>query len=427
MISIRLKKWLGILLGASVINVYALPTNLTHVQVLRFPTYSRVIFSITEPDKYHVFALPNPNRIVVDLTNAHLKADLRHFDLGDSPIISVRSGTPKPSTLRVVFDMRSAAHFKSFIAPDTHTHEAQLVVDIFPAEKAAHLVETALQAAQPVAQPPVIMVPKPLIKRPAFIKATSVTRSIEPIKKREVQISTIPKPHSVVVVIDAGHGGKDPGTIGTKGGKEKEIVLGIAMRLANLINKEPNMRAILTRKGDYFVTLRDRLRLARKDKADLFVSIHADAYQNDQSSGVSVYALSRHGATSEAARWLARRENYSELGGVDFGELGDKSYVLRSVLIDLAQTATITDSVHLGTDVLSALENVTKLHDPHVEQAPFVVLKSPDIPSVLVETGYLSNPREEERLRTPEYRDELAQALLSGIHHYLSSHPSVGV
>jgi N-acetylmuramoyl-L-alanine amidase len=422
MIPIRLKQWLGILLGVSAVSVQAAPTNLTHVQVLKFPTYSRVIFSIVEPDRYHVFALSNPNRIVVDLTNAHLRADLRHFDLSDSPIASVRSGTPKPATLRVVFDMNTGTHFKSFIAPDSRAHEAQLVVDIFPTQKQANFVDTARSAQQPN----IIKVPKPLIKAPTFIKAAPLPRYVEPAKKLEAQATAMPKPHSVVVVIDAGHGGKDPGTIGTNGGKEKEIVLGIAIRLASLINKEPNMRAILTRKGDYFVTLRDRLRLARKDKADLFVSIHADAYQNDQSTGVSVYALSRHGATSEAARWLASRENDSELGGVDFGELGDKSYMLRSVLIDLAQTATIADSVQLGTNVLRALENVTKLHDPHVEQAPFVVLKSPDIPSVLVETGYLSNPREEERLRAPEYRDRLAEALLSGIHRYLLSHPSVG-
>jgi N-acetylmuramoyl-L-alanine amidase len=183
------------------------------------------------------------------------------------------------------------------------------------------------------------------------------------------------------------------------------------------------MRAVLTRNGDYFVTLHNRLMLSRQSKADLFIAIHADSYFNDQSIGASVYALSRNGASSMAARWLADRENHSELGGVDLNELGDKSYILRSVLIDLAQTATITDSIKLGTDVLDGLENVTTLHYPQVEQAPFMVLKSPDIPSVLVETGFLSNPKEEERLQQGGYRDKLARALLTGIHQYMTTHP----
>ena len=203
----------------------------------------------------------------------------------------------------------------------------------------------------------------------------------------------------------------------------KKCSIGIASRLAELINSEPNMRAVLTRNGDYFITLGDRLRISRNDKADLFIAIHADSYFNNQSTGASVYALSPHGASSVAARWLADRENHSELGGVDLNELGDKSYVLRSVLIDLAQTATISDSIKLGSNVLDGLEQVTRLHYSEVEQAPFMVLKSPDIPSILVETGFLSNPREEERLRQAAYRDKLARALLAGIRHYAANHP----
>jgi N-acetylmuramoyl-L-alanine amidase len=295
--------------------------------------------------------------------------------------------------------MTQASHHKAFIT--TNAHESELVVDIYLSKKSQ-------ATAQAMPSPPA---PQVVVKKTPPEHAT---------KKPALQMTAAVKAHPVIIVIDAGHGGKDPGTIGASGTKEKNVVLEIAERLAELINKEPNMHAVLTRDGDYFVKLRDRLRLARKDNADLFVAIHADAYLTAESSGVSVYALSRHGATSEAARWLAKRDNYSELGGVDISGLGDKSYALRSVLLDLAQAATITDSVRLGSDILNSLANVTKLHYPRVEQAPFMVLKSPDIPSVLVETGYLSNPKEEERLRDPSYRNKIAQALLTGIRHYLT-------
>ena len=209
--------------------------------------------------------------------------------------------------------------------------------------------------------------------------------------------------------------------------KEKNVTLAISKRLAHLINQQPNMRAVLTRNGDYYVGLRGRLKLARKGNADFFVALHADSYFNDHASGASVYALSQHGATSEAARWLAKKDNYSELGGVDLRELSDQSYLLRSVLIDLAQTATITDSMRLGKGILSNLRDVTRLHYSRVEQAPFMVLKSPDIPSILVEMGFISNAQEELRLNNENYQDELAQALFHGIRNYLQKYPVASV
>jgi N-acetylmuramoyl-L-alanine amidase len=254
------------------------------------------------------------------------------------------------------------------------------------------------------------------IKQPALKKAVGKHSPLKVIVPAKLRITTI--------VIDAGHGGKDPGTIGSKGSKEKDIVLAIALRLAALINKETNMRAILTRSQDQFVYLRKRLKLARKGKADIFISLHADSFLNDQSSGVSVYALSAHGASSEAARWLAQRENYSELGGAELNSLGNKNIILRSILMDLAQSATIADSLRLGHKVLKALDKVAKLHTEVVDQAPFVVLKSPDIPSILIETGYLSNPMDEEHLRDKVYRGKLAQAILSGIRAYVTNHYS---
>lgn len=233
--------------------------------------------------------------------------------------------------------------------------------------------------------------------------------------KTQAKIKKIPY---FTIVIDAGHGGVDTGARGAKGVTEKNIVLRIAKQLANKLNQEKNIRAVLTRDGDYFLPLRKRLAIARKYNADLFIAIHADAYFNASARGASVYALSQHGATSEAAHWLARQENYAELGQVALNDLQDKSPMLRSVLIDLAQTATIRDSLRLGSKMLAALNPITTLHYPRVEQAPFMVLKSPDIPSVLVETGFISNPEDAEKLLNLNYQQKLVKALALGILHY---------
>lgn len=238
---------------------------------------------------------------------------------------------------------------------------------------------------------------------------------------QQAKVANAKKQRQFTIVIDAGHGGKDTGALGANGGKEKTIVLGIAKRLAELINQSTDMRALLTRDGDYFVPLRQRMKLARKDDADLFVAIHADAYFEPNARGASVYALSTRAATSEAARWLAQKDNYSELDGVELNELHDRSKLLRSVLIDMAQTATIQDSLRLGNRVLDALDDVSSLHYKHVEQAPFMVLRSPDIPSILIETGFISNPKEEKRLTDPQYQEKLAQAILKGLKSYQRS------
>lgn len=232
------------------------------------------------------------------------------------------------------------------------------------------------------------------------------------------------KNRTLVVVIDAGHGGKDPGAHGQHGTKEKDVVLRIAKRLADDINRLPHLRAVLTRNGDYYIPLRERLRIARKQNADLFIAIHADAYFNKHATGASVYALSQHGATSEAARWLAQRDNYSELGTIELGALKDRSLMLRSVMIDLAQTTTIQDSIKLGNKMLDTLDRLSTLHHTHVEQAPFMVLKSPDIPSVLVETGFITNPHEEKRLATATYQSQVAEALLAAIKQYVKQDAS---
>jgi N-acetylmuramoyl-L-alanine amidase len=224
--------------------------------------------------------------------------------------------------------------------------------------------------------------------------------------------------HVFTVVIDAGHGGKDPGTTGPDGAHEKNITLAIADDLERIVNKQPGMHAVMTRDGDYYVGLRQRLMIARKDKGDIFVAIHADAYKDPYATGASVFALSLHGASSEAALWLAQKENYSELSGIDLNGIQDQDAQVRSVLIDLSQTATIGASLQLGNDAIKQLGRMTPLHHGYVEQAPFMVLKSPDIPSILVETGFLSNPKEEAKLCNRVYEQEVATALMTGIKQY---------
>ncbi len=340
-----------------------------------------------------IFALSHPPRLVVDFTHTKLATSLKNLNLNNSPIKNIRIGYPGHDVTRVVFDLKVPAKFKM-----TSQHDNKTVV--------IHL--------NLLNQP---SLPAPKISRPT----TSSFQSPTPYTTK------VPPAHPIVIVIDPGHGGHDPGAIGSHGTKEKNVTLAISKRLAYLINQQPGMRAELTRNGDYYVGLRGRLKLARKGNADFFIALHADSYFNDHASGASVYALSQHGATSEAARWLAKRDNYSELGGVDLSELGDQSVLLRSVLIDLAQTATITDSLHLGSIMLSNLKQVTRLHYSHVEQAPFMVLKSPDIPSILVEMGFISNSNEEERLYNENYQNKVAMALFNSIRTYLKKYPSVGV
>lgn len=353
--------------------------KLTDVTISNSPNSARVQFKTSDSIQPKIFTLAHPDRLVVDFNNIVLAANLHKLSAANGPFDNVRVGHPAPTVLRFVFDTKQAIKYK------TQVENNEIFLDVY------------LQPSE---------------------KENTTTRNVPVLVANRA-----PKP--MIVVIDPGHGGKDPGAQGEQGAREKHIVLGVATKLANLINRQPHMRAVLTRDNDYFVPLAGRLKLARKGKADLFVAIHADSYFNDRANGASVYALSARGATSVAARWLANRENHSELGGVDLRELEDQSVQLRSVLIDLAQTATIIDSLHLGNSILKSLDAVTNLHYNRVEQAPFMVLKSPDIPSVLVELGFLSNPREEMKLRDPKYQNKLAQALFNGIQIYFKKYTAI--
>lgn len=321
----------------------------------------KIIFTLSEPVNPRIFALSHPNRIVIDFDATRLAVNLKKVRLKNKNIASIREGYPKPKVLRIVLD--TSLPYKNISKKNSR--------------------EIVLQFSS-----------------------------------KEIVKKSVPSVKPIFIVIDPGHGGKDPGAIGERGTKEKDVVLGIAKNLANIINQTPGMRAVLTRNGDYYVSLRERLTKARQYKPDLFIAIHADSYFDNNARGASVYSLSRRGASTVAARWLAERENHSELGGVDLEELEDQSHVLRSVLIDLAQTSTTKDSLNLGTSLLKALDRVTSLHYTRVEQAPFMVLKSPDIPSILVETGFISNVKEEKRLRDKAEQNKIAMALFAGIRSY---------
>lgn len=352
--------------------------KITTIRVTKTALATRLIFTFNTFSLPTTFSLTRPERIILDFHEVKLGVNVNKLQFNHPAIKGMRYGFPKPVLLRLVIDVNQPMCYK--IIPQQQTN--QLILDIF-----TPTLSTTARTLLPVSSP------------------------------GAGGINTL-----FTIAIDPGHGGKDPGTIGKRGTREKDVVLAIARQLANLIKQDPTLRVVLTRQSDHFVSLRNRLKLAQKNKADLFVSIHADSYSDEQSSGASVYALSRHGATTEAARWLARRENYSELGNGGVNELADRSYLVRSVLIDLAQTATIKDSLRLGSIVLDELDDTTKLRDKRVEQAPFVVLKSPAIPSILVETGYLSNYEEELRLRDPRYQLKIAQALFKSIHRYLKKY-----
>lgn len=446
-------KWMmGILVLLPSI-VFADAAKLTEINVSNGGSSARLEFFLSQPTKYHVFTLDNPDRLVIDLMATKLATNLQKVALGNSPLKMIRSGHPEPQRLRLVLDLKKPIKFENYAQSN------KIMLDVYAQEedptssqelstgrsstksnstKTPSTKANSTKSGSTKGPSNRLSSSKPnATGRESTKSGSTKSGSTKPNARRadEPLSQAKPKPAietkstlpTIVVVIDPGHGGKDPGAIGESGTKEKNVVLSIARHLAILINHQPHMRAVLTRKGDYFVPLRGRLKLARKGKGDLFVSIHADSFYDDKSTGISIYALSHHGATTEAARWLAKRENTSELGGVDLGELGDKSVVLRSVLIDLAQTATITDSLRLGSAMLQSLDQVTELHYTRVEQAPFMVLKSPDIPSILVETGFISNPTEEAKLRDEAYQTKIAQALFNGIQIYFKKYSTIGV
>lgn len=351
------------------------------------PDGARVVFDLSAPAEYHLFRLENPERVVIDFRNTRLRHGLSRVATPEgAPVRSVRHAVHNDRDLRIVIDM------------DRH-HEAQHFL-LAPNEQYGHRL--------------VVDLTRPGAGKRAQARAAEVRRAID----------VADGERDIVIAIDPGHGGEDPGAQGASGLREKDVVLAIGRHLKTLIDREPGMRAVMIRDGDYFVRLRERTQKAREHRADLFVSIHADAFHDRRVRGSSLYVLSQNGASSEAARWLAARENASDLvGGVS---LEDKDNVLASVLLDLSQSATLEASHVAAQSILQRMRPLGKVHRASVQQAGFAVLKSPDIPSILIETAFISNPDDESRLRNPQHQREIAKAVFDGIRDYFSRNPPAG-
>ena len=393
--------------------------------------YTRVTLESAKPVRHQFFFVNNPERLVVDLEGVELDAELKGLPAkvgaNDPYIQSVRVGMNRPNVVRVVFDLKTEVKPSVFPLAPVGEYKNRLVLDIYPAKPADPLL--ALLAPKPdhigeIANAPLAQAPAP-VEAKVETPALPVVKLDPPKAKEPVRLAEKPKAAKtdrlVIVAIDAGHGGEDSGARGRRGTMEKDVTLAIARRLKARIDQESNMRAVLVRDGDYFVPLAQRVSKSRRVQADLFVSIHADAWVRPDARGSSVFALSERGATSTSARMLAQRENESDLiGGVNFNV---KDPILARTLLDLSLTATINDSLKLGKAVLSELGDVNSLHKAAVEQAGFAVLKAPDIPSILVETAFISNPEEEKRLKDAGYQDRLAAAILGGLKRYLAQNP----
>jgi N-acetylmuramoyl-L-alanine amidase len=379
--------------------VTAFGTQLKAIEIEEHKNQISLFFTLDGPFTHKLFRLSFPERVVVDFSRTQLAMNLQQKNLRNALIQKIRVSSGSPNNLRLVLDLKQKVRAARSAPWQPFQGAYGVRIDlVFP------------QESQSLAKKPANKVPLILANQP-------------PVKVSKVSPKTL---GNVIVVLDAGHGGKDCGARGPHLSQEKNVVLAITLKLKRLIDQQLGMHAVLTRSGDYYVGLRERMEIARKYNGDVFVAIHADAFHNPHSKGASVFALSQGGATSEAARWLAEKENYSELGGVNLGELDDQNGVVRSVLIDLSQTATINASLQMGSRVLSQLGTFTALHNSHIEQARFMVLKSPDIPSILIETGFISNPREERNLTDSAYQTRLSQAIFRGIKRYFWENPPHG-
>jgi N-acetylmuramoyl-L-alanine amidase len=404
---------------------------------------SRVIFELSAPAAHNIFTLDSPLRLVIDLKNVELQGNITDIATDHSLFKEVRTAPRGGNDWRFVFDLKMNVRTKSYLAkPSTVGGAYQLIVDVFSASLPAATTPTV--STTPVPTPiPAVPTPAPVtppttptpVARPAPSAAPTpipapklAPRSEIAVESMKVAETTTPNNgREIIIAVDAGHGGIDPGASGRYGTKEKDVVLALAKELAQMISTQPGMRAVLIRDGDYFLSLRKRIDLARQHQADLFVSIHADAdaEKTSGSHGSSVYMLSQRGASSEAAHWLAEKENAADLiGGVS---LNDKDELLASVLLDLSQSGTLEASAHLAQSVLGSLSKIGSMHYARVQQAGFMVLRSPDIPSILVETAFISNPMEEQKLNNAQARQRMAAAVFQGIQQYFNKYPAVGL
>ncbi|HRN31294.1 MAG TPA: N-acetylmuramoyl-L-alanine amidase [Comamonas denitrificans] len=449
---------LAFLLGRQQI---AFGASVVAVRVWPAPDYSRVTLESDKPLKTTQTFIPNPPRLAVDIQGMQLTNTLKELAVKVQPddpnIASIRIGQNSPNVVRMVLDLKQAANPQVFTLKPVPPYQHRLVLDLYPAQEldplaqliqerlpgsselAANTTATATAAApahdddplsQLIAQRQTAQTAQaepaaPATAAPPSAPAQVAAAPAQPAQPAPSTKTAGPTERIIIVALDPGHGGEDPGAIGPRGTREKDIVLKIALLLrqrinATRINGNP-MRAFLTRDADFFVPLATRVSKARRVQADLFISIHADAFTKPSAKGASVFALSPKGASSAAARWLADKENQADLiGGVN---VTSKNKAVQNAVLDMSTTAQIRDSLHLGSAVLSHIGGFAKLHKPKVEQAGFAVLKAPDIPSVLIETAFISNPDEELRLRSPAYQAKLADAIMQGIRQYFAKFP----
>ncbi|MDQ2069394.1 N-acetylmuramoyl-L-alanine amidase [Natronospira bacteriovora] len=372
----------SLLITVLILALLPLPGMAAEVEGVRLwdsPERTRVVFDLSSPVDHQLFTLSQPDRIVIDLSRARMGSGVS--GAGEGVVKGIRSGRRGDNDLRIVLDLAEEARPRSFLVKPNEQYGHRLVVD--------------------------------LDRRNGRNRVRETVRSLPSGNDRPV-----------IIAIDAGHGGEDPGAIGPNGTREKDVVMQIARRLERLIDAEPGMEPFMVRSGDYFVSLRDRVARAREAEADLFVSIHADAFRDPRARGASVYTLSQRGATNEAAQWLADRENSADLiGGV---RLSDKDDTVASVLMDLSQSASISASLDLGDHLVRQMDGRMRLHKREVMQAGFAVLKAPDIPSILVESAFISNPQEERLLNQREHQENVASAIRDGVRDYFWANPVPG-
>ncbi len=372
--------------------LFALPfaahaTQIRNARLWRSDDKLRLVFDLSGPVQYKTFSLTAPERLIIDLSGAGLSGDFSQLELKNSGITSIRSGHFGKADTRIVLDLAAPMQLNSFVLPPQDGQGHRLVLDLTSATRAPRQI-----AAEAV--PLVASVDKAHPKR------------------------------DIIVVVDPGHGGKDPGAVGSKGQREKDVVLSIAQLLAKRLKREKGFDVKLVRNDDFFVPLRKRVDIARQHKADMFISVHADAAPRLTASGASVYALSEGGATSATARFMAQRENGADLlGATTLLNLKDKDPMLAGVILDMSMNATIASSLQLGSSVLGSLQSITSLHQKRVEQAGFAVLKSPDVPSILVETGFISNAQDAQRLVTARHQQAVADGLFEGLKKYFQKNP----
>lgn len=439
------------LVGSQLLAAAALPSKVSAARVWPANEYTRVTFEAPSGFKYQHFVVKDPERLVLDIENVELGDALKLLAAkvgADDPYIrAVRVGINRPNVVRVVLDLRTEVLPQVFAVPPVGEFGHRLMLDIYPAKPVDPMLallneDTAMFAASdkdanqgmtPLRQggrasEMASATSAPSADKPASVGlAKDAGKDIGKDSTRAPEAPTIvagrKPPRPFTVVVDPGHGGEDPGAVGRKGTREKDIVLMISRLLKGKLDSDARFRIALTRDADYFVPLHHRVQRARRLKADLFISVHADAFIHPQANGSSVFALSERGATSTAAKWIANKENDADLiGGVN---LSTRDSNLAQILLDLSTTAQINDSLKLGRYVLSELVEVNRLHKPQVEQAGFAVLKAPDIPSILIETAFISNPDEERKLRDVTYQDKMADAIADGVRTYFKKNPAL--